>query len=104
MEENFIKKLVGLVKCTVCGHNYDPSDINIVGQEEELWLLRVSCAVCHSKCYVAVVISEDETDDLARASLNSSRNADAITSDDVLGMQEFLEDFNGDFAGIFLQG
>jgi len=107
VEEKLVKKLVASVKCSVCGQRYKASNIDVLGHEEDLWFLRISCPVCNTQYLVAAIIEEDRmpelVTDLTEAELDRFRNMDKLTPDDVLDMYNFLQDFDGDFARLFSQ-
>ena len=105
MEESLIKKLVASVKCSVCGQRYKAGNIDVLGHEEDLWFLRVSCPACNTQYLMAAIIREDGVSevitDLTEAELDRFRNMDRLIPDDVLDMHNFLKDFDGDFSQIF---
>ena len=105
MEENLIKKLVASVKCSVCGQRYKAGNIDVLGHDEDLWFLRISCPACNTEYLVAAIIREDRVaeviTDLTEAELDRFRNMDRLTADDVLDMHGFLKDFDGDFSQLF---
>jgi len=105
VEESLIKKLVASVKCSVCGQRYKAGNIDILGHDEDLWFLRISCPACNTEYLVAAIIREDKVaeviTDLTEAELDRFRNMDRLTADDVLDMHGFLKDFDGDFSQLF---
>ena len=107
MEEGLIKRLMASIKCGVCGQRYEVDNINILGQQEDLWFLSASCPACHTRCLVAAVIREgrvpEVTADLTEAELNRFMNVGKATADEVLDMHNFLKDFDGDFSRLFSQ-
>ncbi len=102
MEEGLIKRVMASMKCGVCGQRYEPDNINVLGQQEDLWFLRVFCSVCQTQYLVAAVIREGKMPevitDLTKAESDKFRNADRLTADEVLDMHNFLKDFDGDFS------
>ncbi len=107
MEEGLIKRLMASIKCSVCGQRYEVDNINILGQQEDLWFLSASCPACHARCLVAAVIREgrvpEVTTDLTEAELGRFMNVGKATADEVLDMHNFLKDFDGDFSRLFSQ-
>jgi len=105
VEESLIKKLVASVICSVCGQRYKADNIDVLGHEDDLWFLRVSCPACNTQYLVAAIIREDRVTevvtDLTEAELDRFRNMDKLTPDDVLDMHNFLRDFDGDFPRLF---
>jgi len=107
VEESLIKKLVTSVKCSVCGQHYKADNIDVLGHEEDLWFLRVSCPACNTQYLVAAIIREDRVSevitDLTEAELDRFRNMDKVKPDEVLDMHNFLRNFDGDFSRLFSQ-
>lgn len=93
------------VKCAVCGQHYGNDDIKILGHQDDLWFLDVSCSACHTHCLVAAAIKEEMAPevitDLTEAELEKFRNADVLTADEMLDMHRFLTDFDGSFSRLF---
>ncbi len=107
MKESLIKKLVASVKCSVCGQRYKASNVDVLGQEEDLWFLRISCPACDTQYLMAAIIGEDRAPevvtDLTEAELDRFKNMDSPKPDDVLDMHNFLKDFDGNFARLLGQ-
>ena len=107
MEESLIKKLVASVKCSVCQQRYKVGNIDVLGHENDLWFLRVSCPACDTQYLVAAIIREDRVTevitDLTETELDRFRNMDRLTPDDVLDMHNFLKNFDGAFSQLFSQ-
>ena len=105
MEESLIKKLVASVKCNVCGQRYEADNIDVIGHEDDLWFLKISCPACNTQYLMAAIIGEDRMPevitDLTEAELDRFRNMDILTPNDVMDMHNFLKDFDGDFSQIF---
>ncbi len=102
VNESVIKKLMSSIKCAVCGQRYEEDGIKILGHQEDLWFLGVSCPVCHTRCLAAAVIREDKAlkviTDLTEAEQKKFRNVARLTADEVLDMHNFLRNFDGDFS------
>ena len=105
MEENIIRKLIASIKCGSCGQHYEESQIEIIERNDELWLVKVICASCHVGCTVAAIIREDKkpavVTDLTEGEVDRFHGMASIGEEDVRDMRDFLEDFDGDFPGIF---
>jgi len=108
VEDGLIKRLMASIKCSLCGQGYEVDNIDVLGHHEDLWFLSVLCPACHARCLVAAVIKEgrvpEVTTDLTEAELDRFRNMSRVTTDDVLDMHNFLKDFNGDPARLFIHG
>ena len=107
MEEKLIKRFMTSIKCSVCGQRYGVGDVKVLGHQEDLWFLNVSCSGCQTKCLVAAVIKAGKTPevitDLAEAELDKFKEMDKLTADEVLDMHSFLKGFDGDFSQLFSQ-
>jgi len=105
VEKRLIKKLMTSTKCTVCGQHYEVDDVSVLGHHEDLWFLSVFCSGCQTQCLVAAVVKEGRAPhfitDLTEEELERFRHMPELTSDEMLDMQIFLKDFNGDFARLF---
>jgi hypothetical protein len=124
--ENRIRKIVleRLGACRVCHRAHDGDDVHVISQNPDVWMMVVECPDCHTRSFVAAVVDEKQADQaqiaLRRlagehnllhpvdgASDNreiSSPTPEPLTDDDVSGMHEFLETFNGDFKRLFAKG
>ncbi len=108
MEERVLKKLMASIKCSFCGQQYEPRNIEILGHNETLWFLKVLCSSCHTRSLVAAIIEEDKLPelltDLTEAERRKFELASGIEVDDVLQMHAFLKEFEGDFSRLFGRG
>lgn len=96
MEEGAIKKLLATVRCSVCGRHYEPGDIDIIGRRRHMWYLKAVCSVCNSQALMAASFKEtaETVTDLTESEKKKFRDAE-VTSDDMLDMHIFLNDFSG---------
>jgi hypothetical protein len=105
MDERFIKRLMASIKCGVCGQPYKKANIKVIGHQEDFWFLNVHCSTCQSHALVAAVVREDTAPeivtDLTEKEYASFSQANAVESDDVLEIHQFLESFEGDFSLLF---
>ena len=116
-EEDLIKQLKcssNLSECKVCGRLFNKEDIDILGHEEEMWVLRISCSACHSQSLLAALIDEEGyteptpggpspvegLSDLMETEAEKFKDV-IITSDDVLDMHDYLSGFQGDYSELF---
>jgi len=106
VEERLIKKLMTSMKCEECGQNYESFNIDILGHRQDMWFLRALCSSCNTQCLVAAVVREDKVvegvDDLTMDEMDKNQG-EAIETDDMLDMHNFLIGFDGDFSSFFGQ-
>jgi len=96
-----IKHLISNIRCAVCSRRYEPKDVQILGRQDDLWIMGVTCAHCHTQGMIFAVVREGQPpevitemtpEELARAAELSP-----IDADDVLDMHRLLRGFKGDF-------
>ncbi len=104
MEEGRIRKLMGTMKCSACGQNYESHDIEILGHRAELWFMRVHCAACKTHVLIAAVVKESKSpavSDLGKAEYTRFKKLSAVAGDELLDMHNFLKEFDGNFQRMF---
>ncbi len=111
--EELVKRLMAAVNCSVCGSHYESDGVEVLGHQEDLWFLTVTCDHCHTQGLVAAMVREATPDEAAAAREASitARETEIeqptptpqipVTSDDLLDLHLFLDRFNGDFRGLF---
>jgi len=118
--EELIKNIQAMIKCPSCGNSYKKENINFLGQLGEAVLVQLNCYACKMPVMATIVVSgtnrgAPNLKDLERYSqdmpkLFSEMNNrgikrgganEKITSDEIIDMHGFLEDFNGDFEKEF---
>jgi hypothetical protein len=106
-EYDFVRQLLENIKCVVCSEEYEEDDVSIMGQQDELWMLMVSCHHCGTQGIILAVVKEDEhielLTDLTPEELERFQNLPAVDGEDVLDACQFLRDFDGDFLELFRQ-
>ena len=115
-----IKRIVlhRMDRCSVCHREFDIDDIRVLSRKPDMWMMLVECTECHARNFVAAVLNDGDPDE-ARLALrrlsdealaerhgeqlleDSAEPVEPITIDEVLGMHEFLKDFDGDFRRHF---
>lgn len=115
--EKQIKRVVlnRLERCSVCHHEFVQDDIRVVSRKDDMWMMVVSCAECHSRNFVAAVFGGGDPAEAQLAlrklseapsgfddpQVEGSPAGDPVSVDDVLDMHGFLEGFDGDFSRLF---
>lgn len=126
--EKQIKRIVldRIEQCSVCHRRFASEDIQVLSRKPEIWMMVVECGDCHARNFVAAVVGDGDTGD-ARAALRDlaisvreqpemmiptpsevdqpgHEPGDVVSVDDVLGMHDFLDEFDGDFQSLFARG
>ena len=105
--EHLIKQSVlnAVGKCGTCGRTYSAESVEILGHQDDLYFISLSCRNCRTRGLVAALIKEQKQEatitDLTEAELAALPGKGEVVSDDVLDMHEFLQSFDGDFASLF---
>jgi hypothetical protein len=117
--ERQIKRIVldRMERCSVCHRGFEPDDVHVLSRKSDMWMLMVSCGECNARNFVAAVIGDGDAEEaqLALRRLGEehvrsgvdgadepeSPSGVAISVDDVLDMHTFLQEFDGDFLGLF---
>jgi hypothetical protein len=104
-EYDFVRQLLENIKCVVCSKEYEEDDVSIMGQQDELWMLMVSCHYCGTQGLILAMVKEDEhielLTDLTPEELEWMNDLPAIDGEDVLDICQFLRQFDGDFQELF---
>ena len=105
-EYHFLKQLISNIKCVVCSEKYGENDVFIMGRQEDVWMLMVSCPHCQTQGIILAMVKDEEhveeiITDLTPEELDRIAQNPAIDIDDVLDVHRFLRDFDGDFRELF---
>lgn len=99
-----IKQLVSEMQCPICCRQYRKENTLVLGHQDELWVLAVICRHCHTHGLVFAVVHEVEeqfASELVPQECLKFQEMPQIDMDDVLDIQRFLRDFDGDFKTLF---
>lgn len=99
-----IRQIVAHVRCTVCGHHFGKSDIEVIGHRDNVWAMKVSCRECRTEALLLAVVNNNEArpiyTDLAPDEWERFFDADPIGFDDVIQVYEYIESYEGDWTDI----
>ena len=104
----FIRHLIANVKCSVCQHQYEPGDIEVIESHDELWVLGVTCGECQTQGLILALIREVPADSMPDIQdFDEEENVildvlPTIDTDDVLDMHCLLRDFDGDMYDLLV--
>lgn len=101
----FLREQAKGYDCSVCGQNHARSDIRVLGKLESAWIVRVTCAKCHTSFKLLVVIEDERANvspvqEPAAQRRSERKRRPAVSLDEVLDVHEFLKDYAGDVATI----
>ena len=105
--DSLIRHLMETVRCSVCSAGYAYENVSVLGHQDELWFLTVTCPDCRTQGLIAALVRGEPSADgaalahapaAAPAVSEASPSGAPITEDDVADMREFLHTFHGDLA------
>lgn len=99
-----IKQIAARVRCSVCGHHFGVTDIQIVGHREQVWAMRVNCRECRTQALLLAVVEDKRArpvyTDLAPSEWERFKDGPPVSVDDVIEMHRFLQSYAGDWSEV----
>ena len=100
----FLREQAKGYDCSVCGQNHARSDIRVLGKLESAWIVRVTCAKCHTSFKLLVVVYDERTNvspvQEPSAHRPERKRRPAVSLDEVLDAHEFLKGYDGSVTGM----
>ena len=91
-------------RCAACGENMAECGINVLAQQGNRALVRVTCTYCNDENLLQIIFQTegdftDSKEDARNALLDAGRpeHLEPISSDELLDVHAFLEGFNAGF-------
>lgn len=99
-----IQSFFSRMRCNFCSHSFTPEDIQLLRQEEGIYIVNVYCTHCETQNGVAMVGVEASQRDhtfpdpeLTDEELMRLAEYDPITEDDVLSAHQFINQLDGNW-------
>jgi hypothetical protein len=116
--DQIIRVLLQQARCTDCDCAYRVEDVHVLRQSNErVWDLAAVCHRCYTMSLIRAVVQAPGSralpsirarglaisvaTELTMAERKRFACLSPVGSDDVLDLHDFLEDFDGDFRGLF---
>jgi len=103
-QHRFIKYLITNVKCAGCAEYYKKEDVRVIGHQEGLWVMAVTCGNCHTQGLVFAMVKEGEApeilSELTPSEWAALEKMPQISTDEVLDIHKLLRDFEGNFSDL----
>lgn len=115
--QQIIRYLRKTVNCTMCQANYENEGIEVLSTYEDQGLFNLSCKKCSHQLMVHITISDEEKKAseekksakptirahraLTEKDITANIHGPNISTDDVINIHTFLNQFNGDFKELF---
>ena len=96
-----LENLKALIHCPVCSKEYRPAKMLIIDQEDKRSTLHLTCESCRASSLVYVsmapvgAVSMGVLTDLEQGEAKRLFKGEAISSDEVLNVHEFLKEHHG---------
>lgn len=103
-QERVLKEMVGTLRCHVCRRSFDPDHVRITARHESVWIVSVRCRTCRKQQSFWIAMKDVDAAIREQEAADPVTNETPITSDEVLDMHEFLEQFDGNFRKLFGEG
>jgi hypothetical protein len=100
-QERLLRQLLGTRRCKVCRREFDRQHMRLAARHEQLWIVSVRCRVCRNQEVFWITPKDFDVETIVAADHARRAEEPPINSDDILDMHEFLEDFDGNFKGLF---
>ncbi|WP_303674120.1 hypothetical protein [Vampirovibrio chlorellavorus] len=99
-----IQSFFSRMRCNFCSHSFTPEDIQLLRQEEGIYIVNVYCTHCETQNGVAMVGVETPQHEhsfpdpeLTDEELMRLAEFDPITEDDVLSAHQFIHNLDGNW-------
>jgi hypothetical protein len=102
--DRLVHHLLDTLRCSLCDASFEADGVNILGHQDELWFLTVTCPSCHTQGLVAALVRGEaaSAEETAAAAVPDEGipAGDPITERDVDEMRAFLRDYRGGLAAL----
>ena len=112
-----IKYLKKTLPCSNCQTAYNNNNIEVLSTFDDQGLFNLSCSKCSNQLLVHITISDEEKNlsepkksgrqnirahrSITEKDITTTIHGSHISTDDVIDMHTFLNQFNGDFKKLF---
>ncbi len=110
IESLIIRYLIARTQCSGCGRRYDPKDVHIQDHRGDIWLASVTCKHCGLQGLIMAVIRAQDAQEVEAIFESDAeewsvfQQMGPISSDEVLDLHCFLEEFSGDVVQLLEEG
>lgn len=95
----FVQHIKKNIACRECGATYNDENIRIIGTVLDEGYFQANCPECNHNTIINVVFGSKN--DRNHRQIKAIPKHKIITSNDILDMQNFLKNFDGDFIKLF---
>lgn len=103
-----VLKLLARLRCSECGTPFELHDFVLQHHDKDTWMLAVECRQCSESTHVVIAVqyepaAPEAANELTVDEVQTLASRPPITTDDLLDMHEFLQEFDGDFLSAINQ-
>jgi len=107
IESLVIRYLITHTQCSGCGQHYEPEDVHVHSHRGQVWLASLTCRQCGLKAMVMAALqlqgsgAESQAAERDTQEIASLQERGPISSDEILDVHRFLDEFCGDMQSLF---
>jgi hypothetical protein len=101
---SLIQSFFSQMRCNFCSHSFEPDDIQLIRQEDGIFIVNVFCNHCGTQNGVAMVgvespsgVPQFEDPELTPEEVSRLAEFEPITENDVLDAHHFLQNLDSDW-------
>ncbi len=106
--KEIIRSLQNKVKCPVCGHSFNDSEIRFKGAYQDIFFFEFNCPVCSTGLFAKVLVDRmnlpentGQSIKLKDFSQNTTLPQGKITTNQIIEAHQALGSFDGDLTELF---
>lgn len=105
--KNVVEWLSLSSRCPICSQRYNINNTKVVKDNDNSFLIHIDCIECHGSIMANISVQGTEVFSVGMITDLTSSDAIRFTDrsyvgyDDAISMHQYLQDFNGDFIGLF---
>lgn len=109
--KNLVRALQQMVRCPQCAGVFNEKDVELVAGIGQSYFVKMSCSRCGISVMASMMNMDSTRTNQAGAGFLGERkkvmpvaarkNIGRITTDELIGLHQYLKDFAGDFKAVF---
>ena len=96
---SFVQHIKKNIPCRECGASYEEENLRLIGTVFDHGYIQAECPECEHSMIINVVFGPKNA--RQHRSIKTPLNHEIIEPNDILDMQNFLKNFDGDFIKLF---
>lgn len=103
-QDPLLRQLISSFRCQVCRSSFERERVRVAARHDELWVVSVRCHRCRNQQIFWFALSDRDRElqgDPSPEELERFEEMSPISCDEVLDIHLFLDEFDGNFEGLF---